>query len=145
MTARPTEKVALIACIDPDQYAAGEINSSSDVIDMSKWHELLIVISVGDMEATATVDVDIETGSTSTTFDTTLSSKDSNQFVAGTDDNKQLLINLRSDEIGTDRYVNVEVNIGNDSVDMGVHVFGLKPRFAPGSDDELASIKQTVE
>lgn len=54
---------------------------------------------------------------------------------------------VRSDELGDDanRYLNVQVIIGTDSMGLGCNVFGLEPRFHPASDLDLESVDQIVE
>lgn len=155
MHARPSEKVALIACIDPDSYDSMTIDTAAtegDVIDMSKWHEVMVVLSVGTMESGATVNLDVESGATTTANTTTVKSIEQ-LTEAGSDGDSQVILNVRSDEIDdSHRYLNVEVTIGVDSVDLCCHVFGLEPRFASPTDpndvdgdDDLSSVVEIVE
>ncbi|MGF1582373.1 MAG: hypothetical protein ACFCD0_23860 [Gemmataceae bacterium] len=149
MHARPSEQVALIANIEPDQYGASTINTAADkfqVIDMSQWHEVMVVLNVGTMESNATVDLNVTAGSTSVGTGTSV--KSITQLTeADSDDDKSVIVNVRSDELGDDanRYLNVQVIIGTASVDLGCNVFGLEPRFAPASDLDLESVDQIVE
>lgn len=147
MHAQPSEQAAVIACIDPDAYAAAEYNTkgtANHTIDMAKWHEILILVLVGDIVTNGTINVDVESGSDNSTFANTIKSV-TQLTQAGTDSNKQVVINLRSDELPAgDRYVNIESTLGTAGADFALVVLGTRPRYAPASDDDLSTVDEIV-
>jgi hypothetical protein len=63
---------------------------------------------------------------------------------AGTDADKQAIINLRFDELQEDgRYVKAVMTVATDASDSSAIVMGL-PRYYPASDNDIASVDEIV-
>jgi hypothetical protein len=141
MAARFYEDWAIVATIDPDAYAAAE--TLSDEIDMADYHEICAVVMAGALGSSATLDAAFHGSTTSGGSYAAISGKSITQLTqAGTDDDKQAVIHLRSDE-QTKRYVKLSMTIGTATSDCGAIVFG-RPRYSPATDVDLSSVDEVV-
>lgn len=142
-----SEQAAVVGIIDPDAYAANTYKTGA--IDMSKWEEVMFVAQVGDMGSSATVDIDIyEYTDASDGGANKLTTKSATQLTqAGADDNKQVVINVRREDLNIDgglRYLKAWAIIGTQAVDFGLVAIGMVPRNAPASDNDLSTVDEIV-
>lgn len=142
-----SEQVAVVGIIDPDAYTATAY--TTDYIDMSKWEEIMVIVMAGDLGSSATIDAKLtEYTTTGGAGSHDITGKAITQLTqAGTDDNKQAIINLRREEMNVDgglRYVRVTMTVGTATSDCGVIVLGVVPRRAPASDNDLSSVDEIV-
>ena len=148
MPSQPSERAAGGATIHPQLIDNNTANS--DYVDLSKFHEAMFILSVGATDTTVDFSVR-ESRDNSGTGEQTLSGKSATQL-AGTDDNKQVVINVKAEELtqgapGSNyRYVRPRVTVGDGTTGAYVSVvgLGLKPRYGPASDDDLADVAQIV-
>lgn len=153
MNAKPSELVAVLAAIDPDEYAAADATPLlSDAVDMSKFGALMAVISLGDVAATISVNAKFTqaTASGGSYKDVTGTSITA---LTGDDDNKQVIINLRAEDLDIDGgydFVKLSVTVSDSAspdaavADVCATVLGFFPRFAPASANDLASVDEIV-
>jgi hypothetical protein len=135
------EDWAIVATIDPDAYGTGE--QLSDEIDMADYHEICAVVMAGALGSSATLDAQLQGSTTSGGSYAAISGKSITQMTqAGTDDDKQAVIHLRSDEQSR-RYVKLSMTVGTATSDCGGIVFG-RPRYSPGTDVDLASVDEVI-
>lgn len=139
-----SNQATLIGVIDPDAYAAG--TEVTPWLSLADFGAIQAVVSVGDMQATSTVDAKLEQATDSSgTGAKDITGKSATQFVAGTDDNKQSIINCRSEELdvanGFD-YVRLSVTTATAASDSGGFVIGHNARYQPEAD--AASVKEVV-
>lgn len=142
-----SEQVAIVGVIDPDAYT--QATYTTDYIDMSKWESVMAVVMAGDLGSSATIDakiIEYTTDGGAGTHDIT--GKAITQLTqAGTDSNKQAIINVRREDLDIDggyRYVKLSVTVGTATSDMGAIVLGVVPRRAPASDNDLSSVDEIV-
>jgi hypothetical protein len=142
---KPSNDAVLAGIFDPDAYAAGTYTSGW--VDMGNYDSLQAIIAVGDMVATATLDAKLEQATSSGgagAKDITV--KAITQLTqAGTDDNKQAIINCRSDEIdvaGGFRYVRLSCTLGTAGADLVGLILGHNARWQPAAD--LATVDEVV-
>lgn len=123
--ALPSELIDVVAAIDPDAYSNAAV--SSGYVDMSDYEALLACELVGDMVSSSTVDLKLQSA-TAASGGADITGKAITQLTkAGSDDNKQALINLRSSELTEGhRYVKAVRTIGAAGSDEAVLVLGLK-------------------
>lgn len=135
------ERLAIVATVDPRD--ANNTDESSDVIDMSKYHQIMIVVLLGVLNDSATDAVTVtEDSDAAMGSEAAISGKAVN--VVGTDDAKQFVIGLRADEMSAGkRYVRVKNNNSAHSQLTAIVVLG-EPRFAPATDDDLSSVQTPV-
>ncbi len=147
----PSESVALLGTIDPDNYGAGAQNS--DWADMSMFDQILAVVTVGTMETATTLDSKLTQATTSGGGgEKDITGKAITQLTAtGSDSDKQVVINCRADEldIASDfRFVRLVQTGGAGSpannVDHAALLFGFGARYEPASDSDLASVDEIV-
>lgn len=146
--ALPSEVAAVVGTIDPDAYTAA--TTVSDYADMGQFESLMFIISVGTMASTATLDAVIKqaTASAGTGAKNLTVSKAITQLTeAGTDSDKQVIINVRAEDLdlanGFD-FCAISVTGGTAASDYGVVVLGMNSRNNPASDYDLASVDEIV-
>lgn len=144
----PSEACAVLGTIDPDAYSAA--TTVSDYADMSKFERVMIILSVGTMAATATLDAVVQqaTDSSGTGAKNLTTSKAITQLTqAGTDSDKQVVINIMADDLDLDNdfdHVALSVTGATAASDYGVLILGFNPRNMPASDNDLASVDEIV-
>ncbi len=145
INSQPSERIALLGTIDPDANAAATF--TSDWCDMTIFHAGLAVIEVGTLGASATIDAKLEEATDSSGTDAQdLTGKSITQLTqAGSDSDKQALINLKSDELSaTYTHVRISLTVGTATSDCSAVFFGVDPRYGPANDNDLASVDEIV-
>lgn len=136
---RLTELLSIEASIPA--LAAGTGTSTSDVIDMNEVHEVLWVISVGTVAATGTVDFTVNSGTASGTVTTSVTGI--TQLTAN-DDNKEVLVSVRSDSL-TDGHRYIAGVLARGTANSNASVVGLcRRRYRPANEHDLASVDEIV-
>jgi hypothetical protein len=147
-TSIPASNLAGVAgIIDPDAYGTGAV--STGWIDMSVWGALMAIVMAGDLGSAATLDAKLEQAKDSGgTAAKDLTGKAITQMTkAGSDDNKQALINLRPDELdvnGGFTHVRLTMTVGTAASDAGAVVLGLHARYGSASDNDAATVDEIV-
>src|SRR5688572_3095926 len=130
MPTQPSERAAVVGTIDPQTVANTE--QLTDAVDMSKWHEVMFVFMLGNMAA-ETIDCEVRESDASGGTYTTLSGKAATQLAAhaSNNDNKQVVINVKSNELSTGkRYIKGRLITGGATGGPAACVaLGMKPRF----------------
>ena len=139
-----SEEAAVVATVDPDAYAAAAYNS--DEVDMSKWERIQAIVFAGTLGASATLNFKLQSSATSGSGFADITGKAITALTqAGTDDDKQAIINLRSDELPDGhRYVIAVMTVGVAASDAGAVIMGHRPRYAPATDNDLASVDEII-
>ena len=139
----PSDRIALLGAIDPDAYSTGTYTTGW--VDMSEVDNILAMVSAGTLGASATLDGKIqEAKDGSGTGSQDLTGKAITQLTkAGTDSDKQALINVRSDEL-SDGYTHarLSITVGTASSDAAGYVFGLDARYGPKA--QASTVDETV-
>lgn len=149
----PSERVAVLATIDPDAYTPGE--QTSDWANMAYFETLMCVVCVGTIGTLGYLDVKLQQATSAAGAGAKdITGKAITRLTqAGTDSDKQAIINLRAEELDVDggfQYVAavaVSDNTGSPSeagVDYGVTLFGMDARYGPASDNDIASVDEIV-
>lgn len=137
-----TDDWALVGVINPGSQTASEKLTAA--IDMSKYLQVCAVVAVGTLGTAATVDATWKTSATSGGTYNAVSGKSITQLTkAGTDDNKQVAVNLRGDEMGGNRYAKFSMTPGTAASDAAVLVFGLV-RYAPATEQDLSTVDEVI-
>lgn len=143
----PSSLAGVAGIIDPDAYAAGTYTTGW--VDMAKFSALLAIVMAGDLGSSATVDAKLEQATSSGGAGAKdITGKAITQLTkAGTDDNKQSLINLRADELDVNegfRYARLSITVGTAACDAGGLILGMHCRYGSASDNDLTSVDQIV-
>lgn len=145
MGKKPSEMAAVVATIDPASLTANTY--VSDWVDASKFDQLLAVIILGAIASNGTFDAKlVQSKASDGSNPADVTGKSVTQLTAaGTDSNKQVLINLRSDELSAGyRYVALSVTTATAATIAGAAILGFNPNYGPGSDYDLASVDEIV-
>lgn len=143
----PSEMVAVLATVDPDNYAAS--TQTSDWVDAGDFAQLLAIVAAGAVGAGGSVDAKLRQATSSVGAGakditgkaiTTLSTSDA-----------QAVINLMPAELDLDgkfRFVQLSVTISAGSpavnTDLMGCIVGFVSRYEPASDYDLASVAEIV-
>ena len=141
MSNQPSERAAIVATVDP--FNGNNAATSSDAVDMAKFHEAMFILALGSIDAV--VDFKLQESDASGGSYTDITGKAITQL-AGTDDNKQAVITIKSEELSTGkRYVKAVVTVGSGTTSyVCVIGLGMQPRFGPAGNDDLATVAEIV-
>ncbi len=144
---KASEQVAVVGNIDPDAYAANPY--STGWIAANKFHEFLAVVQAGDLGSSATLDAKLEQAKDSSgTTPIDITGKAIAQLTqAGTDSNKQALINLRHSELDLDNgytHFRLTMTVAVATSDAAGMVFGIGPRTGPAQDNDATTVDEIV-
>jgi len=145
MGTKPSERAAIVATIDPASLTANTY--VSDWVDASKFDNLMAVILLGAITANGTFNAKlIQSQVAAGTNPIDVPSKAVTELTkAGSDDNKQVIINLRGDELTAGyRYVALSVTTAVAASLAGAAILGFNPNYGPASDYDLASVDEIV-
>lgn len=129
-----SERFPVVAAIDPDVYTTGGGGAySSGWVDMASYDRLVAIVMAGDMGASGTIDFRLQGAvEASPLVGVNLASKSITQLTqAGTDSNKQAIINLSAREMVPEtgyRYAKAVMTIGTQTSDAGAVILGL-PKY----------------
>lgn len=141
----PSDRAVIVGVIDPDAYAASTV--ATGWIDMAKYKSLMAVVMAGDLGASATLNAKLRQATDSTgTGAKDIAGKAITQLTqAGTDSNKQAVINLRDDELDQENgftHVSLSMTIAEATSDAGAIVLGFDSPYQPAAD--LTSVDEIV-
>lgn len=138
----PSEQSAVLACIDPDAYAANTYTTGW--VSMAEWDYLQAVVMAGDLGSSATLDAKLTAATDSSgTGPSDISGATITQLTqAGTDSNKQALINLRTDSLAGQGFTHLRLSmtVGTATSDAGALLLGFGPKYAPASNSDAATV-----
>lgn len=135
-----SEDWAIVGVIDPDANTATTYLTAA--IDMADYEQLAAVLLVGDLGASASVSLAVQSASTSGGSYATISGKTTT--VGGvspnTGSNTQEVIHVRSGEVtSNNRYVKALMTVATATSDCAALVLG-KARHRPASDSDLSTV-----
>lgn len=144
---KPSQRAGVVGVIDPDAYAAGTVTTSW--IAASAFASFLAIVQAGDLGTSATLDAKLEQASDgSGTGAKDITGKAITQLTqAGTDSNKQALINLRPEELDLANgftHFRLSMTVATAACDAGAIVLGFDARFGPANERDLASVDEIV-
>lgn len=143
----PSENVAISGVIDPDANAAGAITST--YVDMGKFESALAIILAGTLGTSGTLDAKlVQATDSSGTGVKDITGKAITQLTqAGTDSDKQALINVRAEDLDTDNgfnHVAIILTTATATSDSAAVLVGCNPRFSPASDNDVSTVDEIV-
>ena len=93
-----SERLAVVACIDPDAYTTG--TTASDTIDMKNRGRVMFIVQAGTLGSSATLDFKLQGCATSGGTYADISGKAVTQLTeAGTDSDKQAIVEISAEEL----------------------------------------------
>ena len=132
-------ELAVVGTIDPATVTNTQVYT--DVIDMTKWGQVAAFCLLGNL-ASETVDFKAYTCASDGSNKVALKSCAQLAAHASNNDNTQLVINVRGQDLtGGERYITFGLVTGGASGGpAAVLAIGTNARFAPGADNDLASV-----
>jgi hypothetical protein len=144
--AKGSELLSILATIDPASQAVGTVTTGW--ISGATHHGLLAVIQSGVLGASATLDAKLQQASDSSgTGAKDITAKAITQIVKATGDNKQILINLRPDDLDANNgftHVRLSLTVGTAASLISAQLLGINPRYAPADAANQAAVVQVV-
>jgi hypothetical protein len=140
-----SELARVVGVVDPDANGAGAL--STGWIAMKDYDAILAILMIGTFVATGLADMKLEQATDgSGTGVKDITGKAITQLTqAGSDDDKQALINCRADELDIDNdftHVRATFTLTTAGADSGVIVLGLGARYSEVAD--LASVDEII-
>ena len=147
MNRLPSEKVAIGATIDPDATVASTV--VSDYMSMADFESAMAIIMAGTLGSSATLDAKlVQATDSSGTGVKDITGKAITQLTqAGTDSDKQAIINCRAEEldIANDfNHIAISLTVATATSDVSAILLGLNARVNPASDNDLASVDEII-
>lgn len=144
---KPSDRAAIVGVIDPDLNTAGTVTTGW--VDMADWGSLLAIVAAGALGTGATLDAKLEQAQDSSGTDAKdITGKAITQLTAaGSDSDKQALINLFADELDINNgftHVRLSMTIATASSDSAGFLIGLDPRKDVASANDAASVDEIV-
>ncbi len=141
-----SELVAILATLDPTSQAAGTL--STGWIPAGNHHNLLAVIQTGVLGTGATVDAKLQQANDATgTGAKDIADKAITQLVKASGDNKQVLIDIKPEELDIANgfgFVRLSLTVGVAASFTAAQVLGISPRVLPAAGANQASVSQIV-
>ena len=147
LNAKPSEMIGVVGNIDPDAYAAGTVTTGW--IAAKDFQSFVAIVQAGDLGASATLDALLQQASDSGgTGAKSITGKAITQLTqAGTDSNKQVLINLRPEELDVDNgftHFRLSMTVATDTSDAGGIVLGVVPVRGPATGVDASTVDEVV-
>ncbi|GIV82778.1 MAG: hypothetical protein KatS3mg051_2132 [Anaerolineae bacterium] len=146
MNARLSERLAVVATIDPDAYGIG--TQTTDIIDMKNRRRVLFVVMAGDLGTNGTLDFNVYGSAASDMSGAGLiTGKSITQLTqAGTDSDKQVIVEVTAEEVAAQgyRYIRGNLVIGTATSDAAVLALAGDLAYSPASEYDLSSVDEIV-
>lgn len=145
--AKASERVAVLDVIDPVSQAAGTVGTAW--LSVAEFQRVLALVQVGALGASATVDAKLQQATdNSGTSAKDVSGKSITQLTkAGTDDNKQVLIDLATEELDVEGgfgFVKLSITVGTAACLISAAMLGFDARFYSASAKNASSVDEIV-
>jgi hypothetical protein len=143
---KPSQRAGIVGVIDPQSSSTAK---TSGWIDAAKFNNFLAIIQVGVLGASATVDAKIQQATDSSgTGAKDITGKSITQLTkAGTDDSKQVEINLKQDDLdvaNSFNYFQLSVTPATAASLISAVVLGFDARYGPASDFDATTVDEIV-
>jgi hypothetical protein len=138
------EDIAVVGMIKPVATVAGTTLTAA--IDMSLWTEVMFIVQLGTLGASATVAFKVTESATSSGTYTDITGRAITTLTdAGTDSLKQAVLRVRPEQQGAGmRYIKGSLTVAVATSDVAVIAVGVG-RQLPSTDNDLTSVKEIVK
>lgn len=138
----PSERIAVVANIDPDAYTAATY--TSDWVAMKDFYHFMAIVQAGDLGSSATLDAKLRSATSSAGAGAAdITGAAITQLTqAGSDSNKQAVINFDPSVLAGTSYTHVQLSmtVGTATSDAGAVLLGFNPRNAPASGTDASTV-----
>ena len=147
LNAKPSEVAGIVGVIDPDALAASTVTSAW--ISAKNFTSFMTIVQAGDLGAAATVDAKLQqatSGAGAGAKDIT--GKLITQLTqAGTDSDKQVIINLRPEELDVKNdfaFFRLSLTVAVAASEVSAVILGMFPARGPATGVDLATVDEIV-
>lgn len=138
---------AVVAALNPASQAAG--TATTGWIDMQDWFQAMAILSVGAIAAAGTVDAKIQqaTSAAGAGAKDVTGTAITQLTDAGTDDNKQVVINVRQEDLDFNnsfRWIRLSVTTAVEAALISAIVLGLHPRYGAANAQDASTVDEIV-
>ncbi|HET6969970.1 MAG TPA: hypothetical protein VFH92_02495 [Phenylobacterium sp.] len=142
----PSQRAGIVGVIDPQSASTAK---STGWIDATTFHSYLATLQVGALGASATVDAKLQQATDNTgTGVKDVTGKSITQLTkAGTDDNKQVEINLRQEELDFNngfKFFRLTITPATAASLISAIVQGFDTRYGLASDNDATTVDEIV-
>lgn len=141
-----SEKIAILAALDPVSQAAGTVVTGW--VSVANFLSIMALIQTGVLGASATVDAKLRQAKDSSgTAAKDITGKSITQIVKASGDSKQAIIECRAEDLdgeGGFTYVALSLTVGVAASMVGAALIGGNARYMPAPDFDAASVVQIV-
>ncbi|NMC84295.1 MAG: hypothetical protein GYA58_03315 [Anaerolineaceae bacterium] len=142
---KPSDQVALLALMNPISQAAATVTSGW--VSLSKCDSILAILQTGVLGTGATIDAKLRQATSAAGASAKdISGKAITQLVKADNDNAQVMINCRSDELdvnGGFTHVQLSITVGVQASLISAVILGLNGRYQP--TDHVATVVEVIE
>lgn len=150
-----SERVAILAAIDPDAYTVSTYTSS--YVKADKFHKYAAIGMLGDEATSGTpygqaifsiVQATDASGSGAKAIATKTASVTLAAAATSSEENQQCIINIdAAEDIDTDNgfyWIAVRAVVSGDTADAAALLLGLDPKYSPASDNDASTVNEIV-
>jgi hypothetical protein len=141
-----SEKVAILATIDPASVAAGTVLTAW--VPLANMGQVSALIQTGALGASATVDAKFRQATDAAgTGAKDVTGKAITQIVAASGNNKQVIVEMRAEDLdvnGGFGFVALSITVGTAASQLSASLIGSVARFMPASTFNQAAVAQIV-
>jgi hypothetical protein len=141
-----TDQFAIISQLDPASRLGGGFPSS--FADCKLWHSFVMIAQVGTFPVGATFDARLQQCTDSSgTITKNIPGKAITTLLAAGGSNKQVLVNLRPDELdlaGGFGFIRMVLNTSGTTTFCSAMLLGLSAKWSPASIANVSSVVQLI-
>lgn len=147
MNVLPSEIASVVGVIDPDANTAATYLTGW--VSMEDFEALLAIIMAGDLGTSATLNAKLRqaTDSSGTSAKDITGKAITALTEAGTDSNKQALINVRREELDIANgftHVALSMTVATATSDSGAVLLGFFPRYGIAADSDATTVDEVI-
>ena len=141
----PSDRAPIMGVIDPDAYGAGTVTTAW--VSMNDFANAMAIVSVGTMATNSTLNAKIQqaTDSSGTGVKDVTGKAITELTAAGTDSDKQVVINISENDLDIDgdfNHIRLSMTVATAASDSGGVLLGFDAAYAP--EDDLSSVDEIV-
>lgn len=141
-----SECLAVLGTYDPVSQAAATVTTGW--VDARKFAEIVAILQTGVLGAAATLDAKLQQATSAAGAGAKdIAAKSVTQIVKATGDNKQVLINVRPEQLDVNGgfcFVRLSMTVGTAASLVSALLLGVWPRQGTAADSNQAAVVQTV-
>lgn len=148
INSKPSERIAVVGVIDPD--ANTQATYVTGWVPAKDFHAFMGIIMAGDLGSSATLNAKFEQANNANGTDVVKDVTGTAMTAmtqAGTDSNKQAVINLRTEDLDVDggfSYVRLSMTVGTATSDCAAVLLGVDGRYEPATEFDTSSVDEIV-